>query len=353
MSLATDGQEAIVERHVEVLGLHAPQIGLERKAVVVLYYGSEVPRGCAMMQGQADTRPSCRAPGSGGPGRRGRFRYAGVLMDASWRGREVDLERQWLRLAVLVLVLAGVAAYANSLWGPFIFDDRVAIQENSSIRDLGALGRVLGPLQPGVPQANRPVLNLTFALNYALGGLNVVGYHATNLLIHILAAVTLFGVCRRTFLQPALRPRWGTLALPLAFMAALLWELHPLQTEAVTYITQRSESLMGLLYLFTLYAAIRAAGAARSSGWSLAAVGACAAGMATKEVMVSAPIMVLLYDRALLAGSFRGALRRRWGLYAGLAATWLVLALILWAAKGRNGVAAGFGLGMNGWEYGL
>src|ERR1019366_8906747 len=82
-------------------------------------------------------------------------------------------------------------------------------------------------------------------------------YHALNLAIHVLAALALFGSVRRTLLQPRLRSRFGTAALPLAFSATLLWMLHPLQTESVTYLAQRAESLAGLFLLLTLYAFIR------------------------------------------------------------------------------------------------
>jgi len=114
------------------------------------------------------------------------------------------------------------------------------------------------------------------------------------------------------------------------FSAALLWTLHPLQTESVTYIVQRAESLMGLFYLLTVYCFIRGAGAdsRRHRLWFALCVAACLLGMATKEVMASAPLIVLLYDRIFVAGSFREAWRQRWGLHVALAATWLLL--VVW-----------------------
>ena len=78
---------------------------------------------------------------------------------------------------------------------------------------------------------------------------------------------------------------------------------------------------MGLFYLLTLYCFIRGAGSARPIFWYFTAVVACLLGMATKEVMATAPLIVLLYDRTFLAGSLRGALRRRYGLYLAMAAT--------------------------------
>ena len=176
------------------------------------------------------------------------------------------------------------------------------------------------------------------------------GYHATNLAIHLAAALLLFGLLRRTFLLPAMRDGWGAAATPLALAVALLWAVHPLQTESVTYVVQRAESLVGLFYLLTLYGLVRGATAARPLGWYAVSALACLLGMASKEVMVSAPLVALLYDRTFLAGSFREALRRRYGLYLALAATWLLLAWLVAAAAGRGGTA-GFGQGVGCWAY--
>jgi tetratricopeptide (TPR) repeat protein len=120
--------------------------------------------------------------------------------------------------------------------------------------------------------------------------------------------------------------------------------VHPLNTEAVDYVTQRTESLMALFYLATLYCAIRAHEAGRRGGsWQVAevaAIAACALGMATKESMVTAPVAVLLYDRIFVFASMAEGLRARRRLYLGLAATWLVLGALLWSAP-RN-LSAGF-----------
>jgi protein O-mannosyl-transferase len=236
-------------------------------------------------------------------------------------------------LAVCLIALATAAAYANSLGGPFIFDDFASIPENPTIRDLGRIVQVLSPPPHGETVSGRPLLNLSFALDYALDGTNVRVYHATNLAIHVMAALLLFGVLRRTFLLPKLRERWGQIATLTAFAVALFWAVHPLQTESVTYIVQRAESLAGLFYLLTLYCVIRGAGIAmdprhpiQTDFWCIMAILACLLGMATKEVVASAPLIVLLYDRAFLSDSFAQVVRKRWGLYASLAATWGLLA---------------------------
>ena len=253
-----------------------------------------------------------------------------------------------LALAVTLIVLATLAAYANSFSGALVYDDRASITENESIRHLWPLGPVLSPpAESGT--GGRPFANLTFALSYALSGLQPWGHHLLNVLTHTLAALTLFGVVRRTLLQPALRTRFGADALPLAAAIAALWAVHPLGTQVVTYLSQRTESLMALCYLLTLYCFIRGA-TARPGLWHPLAVAACLLGVLSKEVIATAPLLVLLYDRTFVAGSFAGALRARWKLYAALAATWLPLAFLLIGVRDRG---VGYGLGIPWFDYAL
>src|SRR6185436_20424638 len=156
-------------------------------------------------------------------------------------------------LAVLLIAAAGVVAYANTLANPFIFDDEFAIVRNQSIRDPGDLGAVFSPPVES-PTAGRPLANLSFALNYAAGGDAVRGYHVVNIAFHVVCGWLLFGIVRRTF---------GTDLF--AFSIALLWTVHPLNSEAVTYVTERTESMMACAFFLALYASIRASGAGRAS----------------------------------------------------------------------------------------
>jgi len=253
-------------------------------------------------------------------------------------------------LAAGVLVfLAGAAAYANSFHGPFVFDDVTSIQDNPTIRHLWPPGPVLFGARAATV-IGRPVLNLSFALNYALCEMEVWGYHAVNLLVHLAAGLVLFGIVRRTLLLESAPERFRSASTGLALAVALLWAVHPLQTESVTYVVQRAESMAGLFYLLTLYAMIRGATSPRGTGWYIASVAACLLGMGTKEVVATAPLLVLLYDHVFLAGSIREALRRRWGLYAGLAAAWGVLAALVATSVGR-GETAGFGHGVTAGDY--
>jgi tetratricopeptide (TPR) repeat protein len=245
-------------------------------------------------------------------------------------------------LAAGVLVVAGVTAYANSFRGEFVYDDMDSIVENPYIRTLWPLSEAMSlPLSDGGETvARRPLLSFSFALNRCLLGAEPWGFHLVNLGIHIASALLLFGIVRRTLGLERYRSRWGDKATALALAIALLWEVHPLQTESVTYIVQRAESLMGMLYLATLYCSLRGfTSGRRTAYWYAAAVSACAAGMGVKEVMVTAPLMVFLYDGTFVSASYRDAWRRRWKFYAALAATWSVLLLsqaLNWQAAGED-----------------
>jgi protein O-mannosyl-transferase len=254
--------------------------------------------------------------------------------------------RRAIWLAGAVIAMAGLAAYANSLSGSFVFLDVSAILENPTIRHLWPLGPVLSPPSDGgLTVGGRPLVNLSLALNYALSGTRVGSYHAVNVAIHLLAGLTLFGVVRRT-LQPAGR------SCLIAFVLVLLWTLHPLQTESVTYVIQRAESLMGLFYLLTLYCFIRGAdGGSAGRVWFSLSVVCCFFGMTAKEVMASAPVIVFLYDRTFLSGSFREAWRLRGRWHLALAATWIPLGWLVLGTGGNRGGTSGFGLGVSWWTY--
>ena len=256
-----------------------------------------------------------------------------------------------------VLAIVAIVAYSRTLYVPLFFDDFPAIRDNPTIRHLADLGAVLSPPSSMVSASGvtgRPLINLSLAINYALGGLNPIGYHAFNVLIHVAATLALFGVLWRTFERAGTDGRMDRLTDPTAaaFAAALLWTVHPLLTESVTCIIQRTESLMGLCYLLTLYSFIRYAGATKGRRtWACVAILCSLLGMATKEVMVTAPVVVLLYDRALVSGSLMEAWRRHGRLHLALAATWLLLAFLVLHAGGSRGSAAGFGFGVSSWDY--
>src|SRR5579862_691281 len=255
-----------------------------------------------------------------------------------------------------VLALCVMAAYGNIINGAFIFDEIPTIVQNEGIRKLSALDRVFFDYR----NVMRPLVALTFAVDYALYGNNPTGYHVLNLAVHVIATLLLFGVVRRMLLsrrgagrreeggedgsvvRSLLPPPSSLLAPRLAFAIALMWGLHPLQTEAVTYIVQRSESMMGMFFLLALYCVIRGAEPGAKTSWHIGAIAAGILGAGCKQVIVVMPLVVLLYDRCFISGSFKAALKRAPRLYAGLLASWLAVGLFMLAARGST--SAGFGL---------
>jgi len=238
------------------------------------------------------------------------------------------MRRAQRALLLVILVAAPTLAYLTSFEGVFLFDDRPSIVDNPYIRTDAPWAR---PWQAMVAPRNitlsgRPVASLSFAVNYALARENVRGYHATNLAIHLISTLLLFGIARRTL--------GSTLA---AWAIAGIWSVHPLTTGAVTYIVQRVESLMAMFLLLTLYCAIRAW---QSKWWAVPAVVACALGMATKEAMVGAPLIVAAWDWTFSRKSFREMVRERWLLWAGLALTWVLLGMLV--AMDARPLSSGF-----------
>jgi Flp pilus assembly protein TadD len=266
-----------------------------------------------------------------------------------------------LACAAASLVAAIGAAYSGSFAGPFVFDDGPAIVGNGSIKHWSSVGAILSPpLRTTV--AGRPLVNLSLAINYAAGRLNPWGYHAANLAIHLAAALTLFGLLRRLLQRTGKLWRHPNDLTWVAMVIALLWALHPLQTESVSYVIQRAESLMGLFFLLTLYCFERSvtpgvervapdAPAPTAFRPAFLSVAACVAGMLTKEVMAVAPLVVWCYDRTFVAGSFAEALRRRRAYYLALALSWLPLAFLVLSGQARSG-SAGFSGGEPWWQYG-
>jgi tetratricopeptide (TPR) repeat protein len=298
------------------------------------YDGLMRHRGSSSSRAARPRRPAASAdkarPGSASPeARRGRL--------AVWAARGV-------------IVAACLAAYGNSLHGPFVFDDDWSIINNRTIRQLWPIWPVLYPPGRGCTVQGRPLVNLSFAVNWAIGGTNVLGYHVLNVAVHLAAAMLLFELVRRTLLTPSLRPRYGPAATALAMVVAVLWAVHPLTTSAVTYVNQRAESMIAVLYLLVLYGVLRASESRSPWAWYGLSLAACWLGVATKEVIATVPVVALLYDRFFLTGSFGETFRKRWGLYAGLAPVPLVVLLIAVQLHGRDGTA-GFGLGVSAWDY--
>jgi Flp pilus assembly protein TadD len=248
-----------------------------------------------------------------------------------------------IRIGLASIIILTAVAYSPALRAPLIFDDIASIGTNATLRTVWPLSIPLSP-PPNTPVSGRPIANLSFAINRAASDVqpseltanvapaDTVGFHLVNLALHILSGLLLFGIIRRTcVLVGRSASRDGN---SIGLFVTAIWLVHPIQTEAVNYLTQRTELLVSLFYLGVIYSSIRSwdAGTTRRRlGWCALGVVACLLGTGSKEVIVGAPVMVLLYDRAFRATSWRALFQtpwRRWyyvTLFAALAPLiWLV-----------------------------
>lgn len=227
-----------------------------------------------------------------------------------------------LPLRPLSLIAFAVVAYLPSLSVPFVFDDIPNIVLNPWVHPehFSELPAVLD-----TPINSRRVLaHLSFALNYLYGQLDPWGYHAVNIMIHALNAVLLYALMRALSQAPRSPGRLRINAEPFAFSAALLWAVHPVNTQAVTYIVQRMASLAAVFYLLALLLFVLWRCGRIDGRWAWPAlILAGSAGFVTKEHVVTLPAALLLLDIILFSG---------WRRYhAWLAAGLLALAAVLGA----------------------
>jgi hypothetical protein len=235
---------------------------------------------------------------------------------------------RWLALP---LVLA-VAAYARALGGEFQLDDFGSIVESPAVKDLG---RALRGFWPALARGGRPLTDLTFALNYAVGGLDPWGFHATNLAFHLAVVGLVF-----LFTRAGLRLAGSGAATGLAVAVAGLFALHPIQTQAVSYVVQRAEVLASGLYLAALLLLLaaerRGRTAAGVAAW-VAGFSAFALGLAAKAIVVTLPAAYLLLAAMVPGVAGRKALST-WPRRLALIAPWAAFDL-LFASAAMGGMA--------------
>jgi protein O-mannosyl-transferase len=250
------------------------------------------------------------------------------------RPRERLLDAGW-PLVMLGLVAVTVVTYLGGLDTPFLLDDPINITKNPKLQQpLGLLALLRDP---------RAVVTASLHANWALGRDSVTGYHALNVAAHALAACLVFALAQVTLALPVLGGRYRRTGPWLATVIALVFALHPIQTESVTYVIQRSEVFAGAALVASLLAfATMREDASRGALAALAA--ACALGTYSKPSFVVVPALLAAYDLCFLARGSLGEMRRRWPAYAiAAAAAACTLALTTQTgaldAKGPNSTA--------------
>jgi len=270
--------------------------------------------------------------------------------------------------ATLTVIVAAGLAYAGGLGAPFIMDDFPSIPKNTSIRSLWPINSVLWyPAERGRTVDGRPLLNLSFAINRAIIGETPAAFRGVNVAIHVANAILLGLLSRLILTAPAALPRPEAVCDGIAFATSLLWALHPLCTGAVTYVVQRAESLAALMMLAAVTVCVKGLeqrqkrsnadflsaasefGGPHAAVWLGAVTSLSALAGAAKETAVVMPLVTVLIDRAVIAGSWRGCLRH-WPWHVAAAASWPIV-LIMLSVLGGRGTSAGFVSLMSSWHY--
>jgi Flp pilus assembly protein TadD len=218
---------------------------------------------------------------------------------------------------LVIIVVLGALLYANSLQVPFYLDDYREIVYSPLIKDFSYFTSYLSSGGIG-SLISRSFGYLTFALNYQIGGLNVVGYHLVNIGIHLLSALLVYRIVSLTLITPYFVDGRDNKAAVnragfIAFLAALLFVAHPLQTQAVTYIIQRFASLVALLYLLSLSCYIKARIIKNEPGklhfacvaWFAAALVSGLLALMTKQNAFTLPLVVILYEMMFFPDSIK------------------------------------------------
>jgi tetratricopeptide (TPR) repeat protein len=266
------------------------------------------------------------------------------------------LNLKWLIIpgVWLLLTVSAYLAYSNSFDGRLFFDDLSSVIGNPHLQVFSnpktrwtwegwknALGAEID-----TPFAGRPIVSLTFALNhwwaftwhkaeipefYGVLPPHHWFYHAVNFGFHVAVAILLWHFLRRTFRAPNVAQYTGKHADLWATAISLIWTVHPLNTETVVYVTQRTEQVLSFFLLLTIYSSSRAIDA-RSTfsriAWQVTSFLACCLGMASKENMVGVPLLVILYDRAFYFSTWREIFQKRLWFYTAIFTTYTLLIYI-------------------------
>jgi len=232
-------------------------------------------------------------------------------------------------LILLVFSALAFAIYSNTLNSPFVFDDLHRIKENPGLRVTQF--SVLQIIKAGFSSSKaRPIAFMTFALNYALHQYDVFGYHIINIAIHILTGFFLYLFLKITFQISGVQPRYKHTEL-ISFFAALIWLVHPIQTQSVTYIVQRTNNLasMFIILSFLFYTHARLAKESKKKWiWFMASAVVWLISLGCKQIAAILPVLVFLYEWYFFQDLRKEWFKKRLKYLLGITAFFILLFLI-------------------------
>ncbi len=207
--------------------------------------------------------------------------------------------------------------YSNTFDCSWHYDDHGSITNNAYLH-LNELSwtnirNAIRPDSTNPGLAYRPVAALSFAVNYYLGGLNVLGYHIVNVSIHLLCSLILFIFTKNCLTLPSLKGRYASKSFSIALLSSLLWAIHPVQIQAVTYIVQRIASLSALFYILCMYFYLKARRAQKRKMRLLFLIFSCLAfilALGSKENAAMLPVSLFLFEILIIQEDARSFVRK-------------------------------------------
>ncbi|MCK4620801.1 MAG: tetratricopeptide repeat protein [Desulfuromonadales bacterium] len=250
--------------------------------------------------------------------------------------------REVVILSILALLVFSI--YSNILGGPFVFDDEHNILDNSHIRITELSWESVKEAALEGPCSNRPVAKTSFALNYYFHQYDVFGYHLVNILIHIATGILLYFFVKTTLSLPLLASRYGPPGW-IALFTALIWLVHPIQTQSVAYVVQRMNSMAAMFYIlsFLLYVKARLA-EAKKVRWALFAGCALSGVLAvgSKEIAATLPFFFILFEWYFFQDLSRDWLKRHAFFFAGMLILFALVAFVYLGADPLGRILAGY-----------
>jgi hypothetical protein len=232
---------------------------------------------------------------------------------------KVFMSNRFNLIAFGIIAVMTVIAYSNTFTASFHFDDNPAIVDNASIKRM-TMDNIIGILQGG-----RPVVYLSLMLNYQLGGMNVVGYHIFNIAVHVGNSFLVYLLIVNTLNLPIFKETFREKARRIALFTALLFAVHPVQTESVTYIISRSELLATFFYLAAVLlfvAALQSKEVIHKAFYYIGVFLSSLFSMASKEWAVTLPALIMLYDYLFLSDRKASDVLSHWKAFVLAAAPW-------------------------------
>lgn len=238
---------------------------------------------------------------------------------------------------LFLLIMSAVLLYSNTLEAPFYFDDEQNIVQNPYIRLTELTFKKIVQAGFESPASQRPIANISFALNYYFDRYNVIGYHVVNIMIHIVNGILLYFLTKTTLSLSSLRARDKPYSR-IAFFTALIWLVHPIQIQSVTYVVQRMNSMSAMFFTLSLllYVKGRLVGENQKRWPWFAGCGfAWILALGSKQIAASLPFFILLYEWYFFQNRSMSWLKKKLPYVIGLC---IFLGIIVFAYEGLNPV---------------